>query len=67
VRQLDLRDASTGHDLCSASSAWINAPILTGLGFGGGSLHPNARGMDEIADVVAAFARATGLRAADRG
>jgi lysophospholipase L1-like esterase len=67
VRQVDLRDASAGHDLCSGPSAWINAPILTGLGFGGGSLHPNARGMDEIADVVAAFARATGLRAADRG
>jgi hypothetical protein len=66
VRFVDLRTPSTGHDLCSGRGAWINAPVLAGLGFGGDSLHPTADGMDRIAGVVAAFARATGLAPAGR-
>ena len=66
VRFVDLRTPSTGHDLCSGRGAWVNAPVLAGLGFGGGSLHPTADGMDRIAGVVAAFARATGLAPAGR-
>lgn len=61
VRHVDLRTPSTGHDVCAGPDAWVNAPILAGLGFGGDSLHPSVGGMDRIAGVVAAFARATGL------
>lgn len=66
VRYVDLRTPSVGHDLCSGPAAWVNAPILAGLGFGGDSLHPNVDGMDEIAGVVAAFARGTDLTRATR-
>lgn len=61
VRFVDLRRASAGRDLCAGASAWINTPVLRGLGFGGESLHPSEGGMRGIADVVAAFGRATGL------
>lgn len=61
VRHVDLRGPSVGRDLCSGPDAWVNAPILAGLGFGGDSLHPSMEGMDEIAGVVEVFARAMGL------
>ena len=61
VRFVDLRRASAGHDLCAGDEAWVSTPVLRGLGFGGDSLHPSADGMSAIADVVAAFGRATGL------
>lgn len=66
VRFVDLRRASAGHDLCAGAHAWINTPVLRGLGFGGDSLHPSAQGMAAIADVVTAFGRATGLARAGR-
>jgi hypothetical protein len=66
VRFVDLRTPSTGRDLCSGPGAWVNGPVLAGLGFGGDSLHPTPGGMDRIAGVVAAFARATGLAPAGR-
>jgi len=66
VRHVDLRTPSAGHDVCSGPRAWVNAPVLAGLGFGGESLHPSVGGMDEIAGVVAAFARATGLARASQ-
>jgi hypothetical protein len=61
VRHVDLRGPSAGHDVCAGPDAWVNAPILAGLGFGGDSLHPSVAGMGEIAGVVESFARATGL------
>lgn len=66
VRYVDLRGPSAGHDLCSGPDAWVNAPILAGLGFGGDSLHPSTEGMGEIAGVVESFARAMGLTRARR-
>ncbi|EHN11071.1 putative secreted hydrolase [Patulibacter medicamentivorans] len=62
VRYVDLRTPSRGHDLCAGADAWVNGPILSGLSFLGDSLHPSATGMEQIAGVVASFARATGMR-----
>ncbi|KAA1376494.1 SGNH/GDSL hydrolase family protein [Aeromicrobium fastidiosum] len=55
VRYVSLRTASEGHDACAGDAAWTNGTSPTpgdGIVF-----HPNARGMQAVADVVAAAVR----------
>jgi lysophospholipase L1-like esterase len=50
VTYVSLRDDSTGHDACAGADAWTNgisAPSGDGIIF-----HPNARGMQAVADLV---------------
>lgn len=49
---VSVREASRGHDACAGSQAWTNGQVAAdGDGI---SFHPTARGMEAVADLVAA-------------
>ena len=49
---VSVREASQGHDACAGQQAWTNGrTAATGDGI---SFHPTERGMEAVADLVAA-------------
>lgn len=51
-KYVSVRDASRGHDACAGRHAWTNG--RTAASGDGISFHPTARGMEQVADLVAA-------------